>query len=295
MTQNMRVSLIKGKDRRQNIKKSLELVSGEIKDGLRKKQVIIKPNFVSTSIHLASSHVEQIRGILDFLKGFYPDTVIIAEAACDDTMDAYRNFGYLKLPEEYNVRLIDLNRGPFDEIPIKDQNDRTIYVRVASLLLNRNNYLISAAKLKTHDTVVVTLSIKNMAMGSVFAGDKKLVHQGMRQINLNISELASYAWPDLAVIDGYVGMEGDGPTHGSPIDVGIAISSTDSLAADRVACVIMDTEFSRVGYLHHCAERALGETDLEKIEIIGDSLKDCVKPFRLHRMVKEQFSWQCDE
>jgi uncharacterized protein (DUF362 family) len=287
-----KVSLIKGKNRRANIRKSLELLSDEIKNVVKTRQLIIKPNFVSTSKHLAASHVDQIRGILDFLQGFYQNKVIIAEAAAGDTMEGYKNFGYLRLQKEYDVNLIDLNKGPFEQHAILDKKNRTIPIRVASLLCDRSNYVISAAKLKTHDTVVVTLSIKNMAMGCSKREDKPLVHQGIKQTNLNIAKLAKSVWPDLAVIDGFIGMGGQGPIFGKPIDVGVALSSTDSLAADKVACKIMGIDFAKVGYLSYCSEMELGVADLNRIEIIGHPLEECIKPFTLHSTVKEQYKWK---
>ncbi|MEW6161973.1 MAG: DUF362 domain-containing protein [Nitrospirota bacterium] len=288
----VKVSIVKGESRRNNIKKSLELLTDDVKKGIGKRQIIIKPNFVSTSIQLAASHIDQIRGILDFLRGFHKEKVIIAEAACGDTQDAFKNFGYYSLLDEYNVELTDLNRGPYKLISIRDSKGRPINVRVSSLFLEEDNYLISAAKLKTHDAVVVTLSIKNMAMGSVFLFDKGKVHQGLRQTNLNIAELAQHIWPDLSVIDGLVGMEGNGPTFGDPIHVGIAISSTDPLAADRVACEIMGIDLLKVGYLYYCAERGLGEADINKINVVGVSIKECITPFRLHSHVEEQYRWK---
>lgn len=288
-----RVSLIKGKDRRENIRRSLEIISDDIREGLKKsKALIIKPNFVSTSIQLATSHVDQIRGILDYLKEVYTGKIIIAEAACEDTMEGYKNFGYTSLLGEYNVELLDLNKDQFKEISILDRWGRSLNVRVSGLLLDRDNYLISAAKLKTHDTVVVTLAIKNIAMGGILQKDKVLVHQGMKYTNLNIAELAYHMWPDLAVIDGLTGMEGDGPTLGSPIDVGVAISSTDPLAADRVACEVMGVDFSKVGYLCHCSEKGLGVADMEQIEISGYPLKECIVPFKLHSTVEQQYKWR---
>jgi uncharacterized protein (DUF362 family) len=288
----LRVSLIRGKDRKENIRRSLEMISDDIRERLKSKTVIIKPNFVSTSIHLATSHVDQIRGILDYLKEVYTGRVIIAEAACGDTMEGYKNFNYTSLPKEYNVELVDLNKGQFEEVPILDRQGRTIHVRVSNLLLDKDNYLISAAKLKTHDTVVVTLSIKNIAMGGILAKDKMLVHQGIKYTNLNIAELADHMWPDLAVIDGLTGMEGDGPTLGSPIDVGVAISSIDPLAADRVACEVMGVDFSKVGYLCHCSEKGLGVADMEQIEISGYPLEECIVPFKLHSTVEQQYKWR---
>jgi uncharacterized protein (DUF362 family) len=286
------VTLIKGDDRREITRNSLELIADDIKKGLSSRQPVIKPNFVSSTIQLASSHVDQIRGILDFLMGFYHDKIIIAEAACYDTIKAYNNFGYTNLSDEYNVELIDLNIGPYETVPITGRDNEPIAVRVSSLLLDKNNYLISAAKMKTHDSVVVTLAVKNMAVGSIVGSDKKAVHQGVRQTNMNIAGLAGRVWPDLAMIDGFEGMEGDGPTGGDPVLLNVALASTDALAADRVACEIMGVDFHSVGYLHYCAERDLGEADLDKIEVLGERVSDCVRPFRLHHAVEEQYAWK---
>jgi uncharacterized protein (DUF362 family) len=146
--------------------------------------------------------------------------------------------------------------------------------------------------MKTHDTVIVSLSIKNLAMGSIFSGDKKSVHQGIRATNRYIAAIAEQIWPDLSVIDGFEGMEGDGPTRGDPVSLGVAIASADALAADRVACEIMGVDFHSVGYLHYCEEKGLGEADLKKIEVLGERVSDCVRPFRLHHRVNEQYAWK---
>lgn len=287
-----RVSLIKGDDRRVIARRSLDLITDDITRKLAFRRPVIKPNFVSSTKQLASSHVDQIRGILDFLKGIYRDKIVIAEAACYDTQEAFMNFGYVRLLQEYNVELIDLNKGPFETCSIIDRHNKTISVRLSCLLQDKENFIISAAKMKTHDTVVVTLSVKNIAVGSIVGSDKKAVHQGVRQTNLIIAGLAQRTRTDLAVIDGFEGMEGDGPTSGDPVHLGIGIASIDALAADRVACEIMGVDFQDVGYLHYCAEQGMGEADLNKIEVLGERLSDCIRPFKLHGSVNEQYAWK---
>lgn len=290
----VKVSLVKGENRRDTVKQSLDIISQDIKKGLKSGKLIIKPNFVSTSVQLASSHVDQIRGILDYFREFHDKKITIAEAASPftgGTAEGFENFGYHELVQEYNVELLDLNEGPFEKIPIRDKSGKTIYVRVSSLLLDRKNYIVSAAKLKTHDTVVVTLSIKNLLMGSIYAGDKGMVHQGYKYTNLNLSDIAESVWPDLAVIDGLTGMEGNGPENGSPIDVGVAISSIDPLATDRVACEVMGVHVHKVGYLYYCSKKRLGETELEKIDVTSENLHECIRPFRLHSAVEKQYKW----
>lgn len=285
-----RAALVKGSDRREIARKSLELIRDDIKRGVAFRQPVIKPNFVSPTIQLASSHVDQIRGILDFLSTVHRGTVIIA--GCDEMREAFENFGYMRLLEEYNVELVDLNQCACETYSVIGPDNKTVPVRVSCLLIDKENYIISAAKMKTHDCVVVTLSIKNMAVGCILEKDKSSIHQGIRQMNLIIAELAGRVWPDLAVIDGYEGMEGDGPSRGDPVHLGIGIASIDALAADRIACEIMGVDFDDVGYLHYCAEQCMGEADPGKIEIVGESVKDCIRPFKLHRTVNEQYAWK---
>jgi uncharacterized protein (DUF362 family) len=286
------VTLIHGNDRRDNARQSLDLIADDIKLRLSSKQPIIKPNFVSPTIQLASSHVDHMRGILDFLTSIYKGTFIIAEASCYDTKEAFRNFSYVDLEKEYPVKLVDLNDGPFGHITVSGWNGQAIILRASCLLLDSSNYIISASRMKTHDTVIVSLSIKNLAMGSIFSGDKKSVHQGIKETNKIIADIAEQIWPDLSVIDGFECMEGDGPTGGEEVPLGIAISSIDALAADRVGCEIMGVDLHDVGYLHYCAERGLGEADLKKIEVLGGSVEDCARPFRLHHNVREQYAWK---
>jgi uncharacterized protein (DUF362 family) len=285
-----RVSLIKGHNRREITRKSLELVSDDIERGLVFRQPVIKPNFVSPTIQLASSHADQMRGILDFLSPIYRGTILIA--GCDNMREAFTNFGYTRLLNEYNVELIDLNQCACETYCIPGADNQPVPVRLSRLLMDRENYIISAAKMKTHDCVVVTLSVKNMAVGCILKGDKSTIHQGAKRMNLIIAELAGLVWPDLAVIDGFEGMEGDGPSHGDPVDLGIGIASVDALAADRVGCEIMGVNFHDVGYLHYCAEQCMGEADPGRIEVLGERVGDCIRPFKLHRSVREQYAWK---
>lgn len=63
--------------------------------------------------------------------------------------------------------------------------------------------------------------------------------------------------PDLSVIDGFEGMEHNGPVGGKPVDHKVAVVSTDWLAADRVATELMGFDFNKVGYLSFSAKAGL--------------------------------------
>jgi uncharacterized protein (DUF362 family) len=122
--------------------------------------------------------------------------------------------------------------------------------------------------------------------------DKSIVHGGgYRGINYNLYDLAPRLHPHLAVLDGFEGMEGNGPTGGTPVDHRVCVVSTDWLAADRVAVELMGVDFAFVGYLNYCAQTGMGVADLNKIEIIGESIKDHIRPYKLSTSIEKQLIW----
>lgn len=326
-----RVALIKGPDRYRNIAQALECIGEEIKwppDGL-----LIKPNFVSTTNQLAATHVEAVRALLDFLGSRYGGSITIGEGAgLTDTFEGFRNFGYEPLIEEYGVRLMDLNRDRWVKVEVYDRNLAPLELRLAKTAWE-SPYRISIGPPKTHDTVIITLSLKNMIMGSlirdqrggnstlfhtlsrvtpswvkrapflqglkrdvattVLRSDKFAMHQGYPAINLNLYTLAQYIAPHLSIIDGFLGMEGPGPGDGEPVELQVAIASTDFLAADTVAAKLMGYDIDEIGYLYYCKLKGLGAGDLEKIEIVGNArLEDCSHLFRPHPAYRQQLQWQ---
>ncbi|MFB0533627.1 MAG: DUF362 domain-containing protein [Anaerolineae bacterium] len=309
MQDKSKVALTKGDSRYVNITEALSLIEGDIRlDEV--KDILIKVNFVSTTRQLASTHVDGVRALLDFLRPRYDGLITIAEGSSSDTFTGYRNFGYLELADEYDVQLVDLNRDDWVWVQVYDRNLRPMELRAARSVV-QSDYRIAIGPPKTHDTVLVTLSLKNIVVGSMIrdvgrerssslvhtvgrlvptslkqspllAGvktsvvrslnrsDKAALHQGYPALNLNLYTLAKVMAPHLSVIDGYAGMEGSGPSHGDAVELRLAIASTDFLAADAVAVRIMGFDLDEVGYLHYCQIGGLGKADPEKMEVLGN-------------------------
>jgi uncharacterized protein (DUF362 family) len=287
-----RVALIKGDDRRENVRSALELIKEEVASGAAGKRIVIKPNFVSIRRQLAATHLDATRGILDFLRDIETESLIIAEGACGRTQEGYKNFGYTALVDEYGVELCDLNQDSYEYLYVLDSHLHPLPLRIAKTILDPDAYLISACVLKTHDSVLATLSLKNLLMGMILHGDKSSMHQGVKEINYNLFLLAQRVRPHLAVIDGFTGMQGNGPVSGEPIETRVAIASTDFLAADRVGLEVMGIRFEDVGYLQFCAQAGLGEGNLKNIELLGTPLKECRKKFVRHSSFKRQLAWK---
>lgn len=93
------------------------------------------------------------------------------------------------------------------------------------------------------------------------------------------------------MLDGFQGMEHNGPVSGTPVDHKVAVVSTDWLAADRVATELMGFDFNKIGYLSFAAKAGLGEGDLSRMAIIGEKVTDHIRQYRPHDRVEEQYKW----
>jgi uncharacterized protein (DUF362 family) len=304
------VSLTTGDNRADMAFRALKPFSKQIAQAIGKKRVVLKPNNVSIDIPLCATHVDTLEGILEFMKSIgKADQCIIAESAAGGaTMDGYSNYGYMKLLDKYPVKLVDLDSEKIEKMYVFDEKDFKPHpVRVSGVLLDKDSYIVSVARMKTHDRVIATLSLKNIVLGAPVkdlgfswspsrkpgtVNDKPIVHgSGYRGLNYNLYAMSRYLHPHLAVIDGFEGMEGNGPNRGTPVDHRVCVASPDWLAADRVGIELMGIDFAKVGYLNYCAQTGMGTADLAKIKITGEPVSAHIKPYKLSDNVEKQLVW----
>lgn len=310
MVNNQRaaVSLVKGDDRRKNAFEALMAVDDQIRPALkRKKYAVIKPNNVSTVNQLASTHADAIHGILDYLDRVrFRGPVVIAESAAGDTMTAFENFGYGKLASErrsQKVNLVDLNaEAKYKVIHLLDFDLHPIPVRLAARLMDPDAFVFCSAVLKTHNAVIATLSVKNMTLGAPLHqapketprwNDKRKYHHGVRQTHYSMFLTAQAMKPywGATLIDGYEGMEGNGPASGNAVPHRIAIASTDYIAADRVGVECMGIDPEWIGYLQFCSMFGVGQYDRAKIDLRGESIASVQRKYLQHKDIERQLQW----
>jgi len=299
-------ALTAGNSRTENVFNALRLIENQVKKSLaRKKRVVIKPNMVTTGNQLAATHIECVRAILEFLKPIVKDEIIIAESPAGQQAEVgYSHYGYYDLQKKYNVKLLNLDTQPYEIRYVVDEHFYPQPVRLSKLLLDPETYIISAAVPKTHDRALVTLALKNVVVGAAikdkdFRWGKKgttskvTIHGGNKNegINYNLFKLAKILHPHLAVIDGFEGMEGNGPCGGDPVNHKIAVASTDWLAADSMTAKMMGFDLNKIGYLHFAARANLGQADLNKIEILDQKVADHIKKYRPHDKIEQQLKW----
>ena len=301
------VAVVNGANRRRNIEQALVAIEDQIMPVLKtKKRVVIKPNIVSTNNQLASTHVDALHGILDFLGHRFHGPVTIAESSAGYTTEGFDHFGYRRLIPDHkplDVSLVDLNEeGKYATHRILDGDLHLVPVRLAARLLDPEVFIICSAMLKTHNTAVATLSLKNMALGAPLHharaesqqwNDKRLYHGGVRQTHVDIAMTAERLQPfwGAAVLDGWEGMEGNGPGDGTLEPSRIAIASTDFVAADRVGIQAMGLNPEWVGYLRFCGVAGLGQIDLANIDIRGAKLAEVTRKYKMHDDLERELRW----
>jgi uncharacterized protein (DUF362 family) len=343
--QRSKVALVRGNDRYEGITQALELLADQV-DLADKQRVLIKPNFVLTHKPLAATHVDAVRAVLDFVRARYGGPLTIAEGpSLQRAAEGFRCFGYEPLARDYDATLLDLNHDEPVPVEVYDRRLRPLRLHLARSVVD-SDFRISVGPPKTHDVVIVTLSLKNMIMGSLISrfthngasgngdrrskgqvtkilwravpswvralppaewltfrvmstlqpSDKMKMHQSYPVINLNLARLAPTVMPQLAVVDGFEAMEGNGPSDGTPVALRVALASVDALAADVVGAALMGFDADEVGYLHYCKMMDLGVGDLARIELVGNAtLVDCARPFQPHDTYHRQRRWRLPE
>jgi len=302
-----KVGLAKTGRRRSNVFEALDNIRDDITPKVR-EQVLLKPNFLSSTNQLASSHVDVMRGALDFLLSTPqpPKEIIIAEGANESfSGEAFQIFGYEALQAEYDVpiKLIDLHQETdWVETTAYLAGRETDTVRMPKTVLDCP-CTISVAIAKTHDAGVVTLAMKNMIMGTIHKSDRIKMHgylshadrelpREAQTLNINLLRVSRFLKPNIAIVDGTVGLQGNGPGGTNSVPLGIAVASGDVFAADAVTSKTMGFEPLEIGLFNYANELGYGTADLNEIEIIGHNVEDVAIPFKPHETADLQFQWQ---
>ena len=302
-----RVGLVKGAERRSNVYGSMELVRADIEAKVG-EQVLLKPNFLSSENQLASTHADAMRGAIDFLLSVPrpPDEIVIAEGGNEEySGEAFDNFGYRCLPDEYDIpiSLVDLNEETqWEETTIFTATREERVVRMPKTVL-ACPCTISVAVAKTHDVCVVTLAQKNLIMGTLQKEDRIWMHgfpshpdrilpDEAQVLNVNLIRLSRFLKADIGLVDGTVGLQGNGPGGTDVVDLGAAAASVDVFAVDAVMSKAMGFEPMQLGLLHYADALGMGAGNLENIQILGTPLKEIAQSFLPHETTEQQLQWR---
>jgi uncharacterized protein (DUF362 family) len=287
-----KVQLFSGENRRKAVKMAVDaLPSDFIKRAKEAEYILIKPDLVHHSLQLASTHVDAIRGILDVLKMYTDAYVIIGDSAHYGTKQAFRNLEYETLQREYkNLSLCDLSDDAFIESTIRRSDGSELVVRRSKIAVEAP-LSISVSPMKTHKQLDASLSIVSWAEGTwlvpprmtadgqVWSRAPWLYSLGNEEAHSLVAALFASAPCHVSVIDGILGMEGDGPVGGTPIHMGLALAGMDPVAVDAAAAMLMGFDPHEIPYLELSANKGLGVNEISRIDIPPLVLQENMKFF----------------
>jgi len=237
-------------------------------------RVLIKPNIVfgeswDTGI---TTHPGVIEALINELRSAGVK-VIIGEgpgygSRGDDVLDAV---GIRDRARHWGVPFYNLKSGEWVRISIP--NGKRVHHLTVHKIVPQCDFIISAAKLKTHCEAIVSLSLKNMK-GLIHADAERM---RFHTVGLNecLVDLNRMFRPHLSVVEGLIALEGIGPGRpGKPVKLGVLVAGTDPVAVDAVCTRIMLLEPTIVAHIKLAADAGLGLIDTERIEIVGERIED---------------------
>jgi len=249
---------------------------------LQGKRVVLKPNMVEYHRDkVINTNPLVVSAVIELCRHEGAKEIIVAEGP-----GHWRNVEYLvsasglgDVLKKHQVPFVDINH---DE-PVKTPNLGRLtgleYLYMSRTIASAD-VVISLPKLKTHHWAGATLSLKNLfgtLPGICYGWPKNELH--WRGIDNSIVDIALTRTPELAIVDGIIGMEGDGPLNGTAKHMGILVMGSDLVAVDATCCRAMELDPERMGYLVLGHAKKLGRIKAEEIQQLGERIDAVAQPF----------------
>lgn len=231
--------------------------------------VLIKPNLLSgrPPERAVTTHPEVVRALVRIVRrlgaepfiGDSPAGAVKIESVLEKTM-------FLQLCREEKVRFAVLEGEP-----VIARNFRGVELKIAGSAIQAG-LVINVPKLKTHSLTLLSNAVKNV-YGLLPGYQKTLLHGAFAnpgQFCECLAYLYSQVKPGLTVCDAVTAMEGNGPSAGTPVHLGLLAASTDGVALDALLCRALGIDPGKVDYLKRLAAAGEGEADPARIETAGD-------------------------
>ncbi len=280
------IQKIQNEDVKTSVFSALELINA--KELMQKDNmvVLLKPNILmgKPPERGVNTHPDVVRSVIQWVKQFNPAKIYVCDSAggakVGITEKAIIDSGIGIVCEEEGVECLPFEKSERKIYKIEDPLE--LEEISSSKLIEDADLIINIPKIKTHWQCTLTCCIKNM-FGTVLLANKAKTHAQAAVLDRFCSALAdiySVSKPQLTVIDGYICMEGQGPSSGDAVKLDLILAGYDPVALDSVVCKIIGFDPSEVLYLAKAEQKELGSTDLEKVEIIGETIKDVYRKFK---------------
>jgi uncharacterized protein (DUF362 family)/NAD-dependent dihydropyrimidine dehydrogenase PreA subunit len=254
--------------------RALELLGGAGRFVAAGERIVLKPNFLvgATPDKVVNTHPAVFSAAARHLQAVGAKLSYGDSPGFGSALAAARKVGIAQVAETLGVSYADFAEGrqvSFAEGLLIKQ------FTIASAVLDADG-LVTLPKLKTHALTRMTGAVKNQ-FGCIPGMLKSEFHVRMpdaERFAQMLVDLNRLLRPRLAIMDGVIGMEGNGPRGGDPRRIGAIIVSDDLVAVDATACRIMNLDPALVRTVTNGTAWGLG--DARDIEYVGDALEEFV-------------------
>ena len=241
------------------------------------ERLFIKPNLVAVyhqsgmkdCDYPESTDPRVFDAIISYLKRIQKNIVITESSGKPmPTRNCFKVAGYDRIARYHHTGLVALETCPVVRYLLpKAEVMKEIYIpEIYQDIINGKACYVSVPKLKTNIYTGVTLGFKN-AMGSIPYALRERNHN--YYINKKLADILYLFQPDLVIIDGIIGGEGNTPAPVDPVDSHVLISGTDSVATDRIATKIMGIDPDKISLITEAEKRGFGSPD---VTVSGDQM-----------------------
>jgi uncharacterized protein (DUF362 family) len=244
-------------------------------------RILLKPNFVEFDPDTAiNTNPKLVGAAVLALRRMGAAEVTVGEGPGHrrDTQYVMTRSGLLEVLSEVDAPFVDLNIDPVRRTALRSHYTPLQELWLPSRVLDAD-VVISMPKMKTHHWAGVTLSLKNCfgcVPGRVYGWPKNALHWA--DVQRSILDVAAAVRPRYAIVDGIVGMQGNGPISGEPVHAGLLVFGDDPVATDVIATTLMGFDPEGVAYVEE-AGRFLGQANRERIVGAGEDPDSLITPF----------------
>jgi uncharacterized protein (DUF362 family)/Pyruvate/2-oxoacid:ferredoxin oxidoreductase delta subunit len=239
----------------------------------RGDKVLLKVNLLSARRpeDAVTTHPTVARAIIEYFQDAGADVVLGDASAAGpvETKKALKISGIEQVAKETKAKAVNFEAEGFVRIPAPKDAMQLSEVYVAKPVLDAQ-LVVSVPKLKNHNMTKFTGALKNL-FGTVPTATRMKLHAlgNPRLFAHGIVDIFGAIKPRLAVMDGVIGMDGNGPSSGTIKKVGIIAASRDSVALDAVCSSIVGYKENEVPITVEAYRRGLGNGALRNIEVKG--------------------------
>lgn len=261
-------------------------LASEGKDVVRAgERVVLKPNIFSPRPAPTTTDPRVVVALVELALEAGAGEVIVAEGrsistakfrpshnttrACADVV------GMTSAVEAAGGRMVYLEEDEFVQVDVTG-GQVLQKAHVPQTILDAD-VLVNVPVLKIHSLTLVTLGIKNLH--GLISDEDKLFGHNYRDLPAKLTDFLRVRSPDLTLIDGIVGQEGDHSDEGSPVEMGLIIAGKDVVAVDAVSSVVMGFDPLEIDTTRLASGYGLGEADLHAIRVVGESIESVRRPF----------------